>query len=60
MLVLALAEGDGAGADRVLSESAQGSTDPPPWREFYADEDAGPLLRSERWVALRTKYPPPE
>jgi hypothetical protein len=59
IMVLALKEGDAAAAGRLLAESAASSTDPCPWREYYEDPDAGPLLRSEQWAALRAKYPPP-
>jgi hypothetical protein len=59
MLVLVLSEGNAAEAERLLADSAKNSTDPCPWRMYYEDEDAGPLLRSERWAALRAKFPPP-
>lgn len=59
MMVLALLDGNAAEAERLLAEHAKNRTGPCPWREFYDDEDAGRLLRSEPWAALRAKYPPP-
>src|SRR5262249_19694030 len=29
-------------------------------REYYQDEDIGPLLKAERFTGLRQKYPQPE
>lgn len=59
MMVLALMDGNAAEAERLFAEYARNRTGPCPWRELYDDEDAGRLLRSEPWAALRAKYPPP-
>ena len=52
-LLVALLAGDEARADRVLG-SGRVRVD---W--VYGHEEHGPLLRSDRYTALRAKYPPP-
>jgi tetratricopeptide (TPR) repeat protein len=58
-LILALLDGDNWTAEMLMAGLGERPGGPSAWREFYADPDAGPLLRSERWAGLRAKYPPP-
>jgi hypothetical protein len=44
--------------DARFAELARYRSDP--FREYYADEDLGPLLMAERFAGLRQKYPPPD
>lgn len=56
LLALAYAAaGDADGCRRVIRERARG-----PYRVagFYKDADLGPLLRSERFAAVRAEFPP--
>ena len=58
MMILALYEGDDRAVEALLAEDARHRSDA--GDTYYRDPDAGPLLRSERWAAVRAKYPPPE
>lgn len=50
-LLIALLAGDEARAGRVFDHASTA--------ELYASAELGPLLRSDRYAALRAKYPPP-
>jgi hypothetical protein len=58
MMTLALMAGDEAEVEKLFRMYV-GRRGPCPWHEHYEDEDAGRLLRADRWAAMRAKYPPP-
>ncbi len=56
-MVLAAKTGDVGTLERILGDYQKVRTDYP--AQAYADEDLGPLLRSDAFTKLREKYPPP-
>jgi hypothetical protein len=56
--ILAAKAGDERFLDAHLGEAARSRRDA--LREYYADEDLGPLLMADRFAGLRRTYPPPD